>query len=782
MSSSNNAWVTLATNDSYSLGALVLAHSLKAVKTVHKLAILITPGVTAPMKLQIEAVFDEVKVVDVLDSKDQTHLALMCRPELGVTFTKLHCWTFTGYDKCVFLDADTLVLQNCDELFEREELSAAPDPGWPDCFNSGVFVYKPSQDTFGQLLEFARTRGSFDGGDQGLLNMFFKEWSNTDISKHLSFTYNVVWSSTYSYLPALKQFGQNMKIVHFISSSKPWLQSFNTETRLVTSTHGGSGLQELLQLWWDLFCRHVHPGLSTEMIESRLSSRYSYDFHPKSQNNNYTCDNYTPYNQNNCTLDNNYTFNSNTSNNNYFPTHDPPKEEHYDFIDPWDEYLVEKVEQTNYEVEKENVDGDRHLVEVYSNNHCDQEVENNYCINNSHTEEQTRDCSFQNNLVEECNTFGNDEQNREHFEEVREFNEQKQVQMPDRSISDKQNPACSDDIPNNPISSLSVINCRPDSPTHCEVPKDQICHIDGGLAGQFARVSLGEKTIEQKALEDFLRRQSWEQGNMDYLGKDSFSNIWSKINETLGSTPEVNIETVAVKTSIPPEVVHTEEPKPLKSALKKTSTTIPPVSSEIEIDSSDPAVKQLEKLDLSKDILKELKTPDTPTITAPTPPTTPATIAQEIVNPVVVPVEVPVESVKETIKSDVLIKESQESVELKSTKPEAELAKELPISEACTLKSVEQELPIPEPVDPIKETPSSVTGTEPIVEESSKSPVPKTDEPVKCVSQSVETAQATQTSVDNATPLVSNDPPVAPKRTNKGSQSVSKNAKSPEKK
>lgn len=57
-----------------------------------------------------------------------------------------------------------------------------------------------------------------------------------------------------------------MKIVHFIASSKPWLQSFNTETRLVTSTHGGSGLQELLQLWWDLFCHHVHPGLSTEMV------------------------------------------------------------------------------------------------------------------------------------------------------------------------------------------------------------------------------------------------------------------------------------------------------------------------------------------------------------------------------------------------------------------------------------------------------------------------------------------------------------------------------------
>jgi len=304
----------------------------------------------------------------------------------------------------------------------------------------------------------------------------------------------------------------------------------------------------------------------------------------------------------------------------------------------------------------------------------------------------------------------------------------------------------------------------------------------GGLAGQFARVSLGEKSIEQKALEDFLRRQSWEQGNVDYLGKDSFSNIWSKINETLGSTPEVNIETVAVKTPIPPKVVHTEEPKPLKSALKKTSTTIPPESSEIEIDSSNPAVKQLEKLNLSKDTLKELKTPDTPTVTAPTPPTTPATLAQDLVKRVVVPIEAPVESMKETIKSDVLIKESQESAELKSTKPEVELAKELPISDACILKSVEQELPKSEPVDPVKKTQSSVTDTESIAEESFKSPVPKTDEPVKCVSQSVETVQATQTSVDNSTPLVSNDPPVAPKRTNKGSQSVSKNTKSPEKK
>ena len=55
------------------------------------------------------------------------------------------------------------VLQPIDELFDRDELSAAPDAGWPDCFNSGVFVFRPSLDTYERLVQLALTRGSFDG-------------------------------------------------------------------------------------------------------------------------------------------------------------------------------------------------------------------------------------------------------------------------------------------------------------------------------------------------------------------------------------------------------------------------------------------------------------------------------------------------------------------------------------------------------------------------------------------------------------------------------------------
>lgn len=58
---------------------------------------------------RLRAVFADVIIVDVLDSGDAAHLALLQRPELGITFTKIHCWNLTQYDKCVFLDADTLV-------------------------------------------------------------------------------------------------------------------------------------------------------------------------------------------------------------------------------------------------------------------------------------------------------------------------------------------------------------------------------------------------------------------------------------------------------------------------------------------------------------------------------------------------------------------------------------------------------------------------------------------------------------------------------------------------
>lgn len=127
MISNRFAWVTMSTNESYAKGALVLAASLREVETTAKLVCLVTLGSLSPTTFAaIKNAFDEVVETTLLDSNESLILNLMQRPELGVTLTKLHCWQLVGYEKCVFIDADTLVLQNCDELFDLPELSAAP--------------------------------------------------------------------------------------------------------------------------------------------------------------------------------------------------------------------------------------------------------------------------------------------------------------------------------------------------------------------------------------------------------------------------------------------------------------------------------------------------------------------------------------------------------------------------------------------------------------------------------------------------------------------------------
>ncbi|KAM4602165.1 glycogenin-2 [Polymixia lowei] len=263
--SADEAFVTLATTDEYCMGATVVAQSLRRHGTTRHIAVMISPNVSEDSRRAIEQVFDEVIPVDLLDSGDRAHLSLLGRPDLGVTFTKLYCWTLTQYSKCVFLDADTLVLCNVDELFEREELSAAPDPGWPDCFNSGVFVFRPSLDTHARLLEHARQHGSFDGGDQGLLNTFFSDWAVKDISKHLPFVYNLSANTVYTYSPAFQQYGHGAKVVHFQGAAKPWRPRSGTRRE---EEDADVSTARFVTLWWKEYLSHDVP-FPTEKRSSR---------------------------------------------------------------------------------------------------------------------------------------------------------------------------------------------------------------------------------------------------------------------------------------------------------------------------------------------------------------------------------------------------------------------------------------------------------------------------------------------------------------------------------
>ncbi|KAI9492705.1 glycogenin 1, isoform CRA_c [Zychaea mexicana] len=191
------AYVTLVATDSYVPGALVLAHRLRDLGTVKHLACLVTPIVSSQARALLVPRFHHLISVDSMHSTTPANLLLLGRPDLAVTLTKLHVFRLAHlFTKIVFLDADTYPVKLIDELFERPSFSAAPDVGWPDCFNSGVFVVQPSDSVYADLIQLAAEKGSFDGGDQGLLNTYFASWPETSAHR-LPFTYNTTPSAAY---------------------------------------------------------------------------------------------------------------------------------------------------------------------------------------------------------------------------------------------------------------------------------------------------------------------------------------------------------------------------------------------------------------------------------------------------------------------------------------------------------------------------------------------------------------------------------------------------------
>ncbi len=241
---------------------MVLGHSLRDKGTKKQLVAFVTldtinvstldelkvsfnmPSRTEPTDSILKKLYDWIIPVDRVVNKSPANLYLMNRPDLISTFTKIALWRQTQFNRLVYIDADVVALRAPDELFNIEAtFAAAPDIGWPDCFNSGVLYLKPDLDDYYALLALAQRGVSFDGADQGLLNTHFRDWHR------LSFTYNCTPSGNYQYIPAYRHFQSSISLVHFIGRDKPWIVGREGE--------GGSEVyEELLGRWWSVYDKH----------------------------------------------------------------------------------------------------------------------------------------------------------------------------------------------------------------------------------------------------------------------------------------------------------------------------------------------------------------------------------------------------------------------------------------------------------------------------------------------------------------------------------------------
>jgi glycogenin glucosyltransferase len=253
---------TLCNGEGYLPGVEALGGSLKASGTTEPMLLMVTPEVRPATRERLATQGWTIREVQPIENPNPATQQML--PRFGAAYTKLRAWQLTDFDKVVMLDADTVVLQRIDELFDRPEIAAAPDFFLPDRFSSGVMVLDPSESTFDRMLDALSGASSYDGGDQGFLNMFFADWYAMSVEHRLPVGYNMahfIYQFMRAHSSAWEKLQGEVKVVHYLVQ-KPW--------RARSTLTGAS------EVWWDAYLA-VHPEKATDW-RTRLHEMEDHSF------------------------------------------------------------------------------------------------------------------------------------------------------------------------------------------------------------------------------------------------------------------------------------------------------------------------------------------------------------------------------------------------------------------------------------------------------------------------------------------------------------------------
>ena len=159
-----HAFITLA-DGMHAFGAVALARSIKKYSD-KKLIVLYSTDSTPYICKELDNII--LKKVDPIANPHQPK-----QRRFTYTFTKLRIFEVYNYERLAYLDADCVVMDNIDELFNSEEILVAPDWGnsmLSQDFNSGMIAFSPSRLLKERIFGLIENMPSNDGGDQGFLN------------------------------------------------------------------------------------------------------------------------------------------------------------------------------------------------------------------------------------------------------------------------------------------------------------------------------------------------------------------------------------------------------------------------------------------------------------------------------------------------------------------------------------------------------------------------------------------------------------------------------------
>lgn len=248
----NHAFVTLLSDDSYLPGVLTLVRSAIVFGNAVNIPfhILCVKGDVSDRSIAIIHQYadkyhndHEVTIawIDKFDRSDSKCNQVNMGPDrFNNTFSKLAAFDSRNYhsrfNRVIYLDADSIITGECIiDLFSSQRYRTpafAHDILLPDTFNTGVMLITPSDSIYYSLLAFAFHKDengcdhldkSYDGGDQGILNAFYRhEWTGEDgyhegwnAKHHLSFRYNALAQVSILHAKEWNRIRPDICIVHF---------------------------------------------------------------------------------------------------------------------------------------------------------------------------------------------------------------------------------------------------------------------------------------------------------------------------------------------------------------------------------------------------------------------------------------------------------------------------------------------------------------------------------------------------------------------------------------
>jgi len=252
------AIVSTLYSDSYAIGVAVLGHSVRRANVTGRLILPHLSGRVSDQALCIaRAVGWEPIAVPFIppphDGKGVYH-------RFYDQYTKLNIWGLDkrGVEQAVYLDADTLVLRNFEELFDVPfNFAAVPDiygdkRGFTVNFNAGVLVFRPSSkllDTMKEKLETAKY--PLEQAEQSFLNLFFSA-----TALRLPYAYNANIAIKKSSPAMWKGMKDEMRIVHY-TLTKPFVDEHASNPKLLNEEQQRQFIDQVAERHDGLFAEEV---------------------------------------------------------------------------------------------------------------------------------------------------------------------------------------------------------------------------------------------------------------------------------------------------------------------------------------------------------------------------------------------------------------------------------------------------------------------------------------------------------------------------------------------